>query len=298
MLGEYIADDLQNGTLNQAVAGRVNVMKAALPDWYLRELAACAAAAGVEKDALLYAQCEGDVKSLHGCTTYVAFGTATGDERVELGRNFDYWGLTSLAECVQIFAVWPQRADGHAFVSVGWSGILGGWTFFNEKGLFVANNLGGFSEKNPRGVPTLILARILAQKAANVKEAVEIIKQTPRMRGQVLILGQAGDPLAGILPAAAVVRYDAQRVEVEDAAAGWAFHSSLGTNPEPLRKILRQTNRKATDAILAAGNRITLHSVAIRPVEAALWVAHGKRPAAQEGEYVKYDLRVLLNDQR
>lgn len=104
---------------------------------------------------MLYAQCEGDIGSLPGCTTYVAFGEATHDGRVEIGRNFDYWGLESTEECVRVFAMRPQAEGHYSFISVGWAGILGGWTFYNEKGLFIANNLGGFGAKNPRGIPTL-----------------------------------------------------------------------------------------------------------------------------------------------
>jgi hypothetical protein len=273
---------------------RVRRMKQSLPQWYLAELSACAAAASVDEDELLYAQCEGDVRSLPGCTVYVAFGPSTHDGAVEIGRNFDYWGLDSTKECVIVLAVVPRAEDGHAFVSVGWSGILGGWTFYNEKGLFVANNLGGFSRKNPLGVPTLILERIVAQTAANVDEAIRVIRESPRMRGQAMVIGFAGDPDAGIAPDAAVVEYDAERVEVTRQTRGFVFDTSIGTRPEMLLEILGRPQRTAIDAIKAAGVGITLHSVAIRPREGRIWVAHGRRSNAHLGEYVEYDIRALL----
>jgi hypothetical protein len=178
-------------------------------------------------------------------------------------------------------------------VAVGWSGILSGWTLFNDKGLFVANNLGGFAAKNPRGVPTLILARIVVQKAATVDEAVAIIRASPRMRGQAMVIGSAGDPEAGVAPDAAVVTYDAARVEVSRHAQGLAFDTSIGTPRERLREILRRPGRAATDAIKWAGVGITLHSVAIRPGENRMWVAHGRRSSAHLGEYVEYDIGTL-----
>jgi hypothetical protein len=213
---------------------------------------------------------------------------------MEIGRNFDYWGLSSTRECVVTLAVVPRPEDGHAFVSVGWTGILGGWTMLNEKGLFVANNLGGFSATDPTGVPTLILQRIVAQRAATVDEAVAIVRKTPRMRGQALIVGQTGDPAAGIPPAAAVISYDAERVQVTRSYDGFAFDTSIGTNERELRKILRTPHRSPIDAIRWAGRSITLHSVAIRPAEHAIWVAHGRPRSAHEGEYVRFDLRALL----
>ncbi len=294
VIREYVSGDLENGKVPPAMLKRLRAMKSVLPDWYLKELKACARAAEVDADVLLYAQCEGDIKSLGGCTTYVAYGSTTADGQMEIGRNFDYWGLESTDKCVKVFAVIPERKDGYAFVSVGWAGILGGWTFYNEKGLFVANNLGGFSAKNPLGVPTLILERIIAQKAATVKEAVALLRKTPRMRGQALIIGQAGDPAIGLAPAAVLIEFDALRVKVTPAQNGFVFHTSIGTAAEALKAVLKQPRRKSTAAIFAAGNSITLHSVAIRPAEGKIWVAHGKPGRAHTGGYREHLLRELL----
>ena len=289
MVGEYVGDDLENGRLTPAMQARVLRMKSSLPDWYRQELAACAKAVGIDEDVLLYAQCEGDIKSVGGCTTYAAFGPATHSGNMEIGRNFDYWGLESTDVCAVVLAVVPRQEDGHAFASVGWTGILGGWTFINDKGLFVANNLGGFYQTNPQGIPTLILERIIAQKAATIDEAIAIIEKGPRMRGQALVIGQAGAK-----PDAVVVEYDAATVEVTRPTNGFAFHSSLGTDPDQLLAILRRADHGPTAAIHSAGVGITLHSVAILPHQQALWVAHGRKPSAHLGEYVKYDLQALL----
>jgi len=294
MLSEYLRDDTASGTLDPEMLARVRRMKPSLPTWYLQELQACAKAAGIDEDLLLFAQCEGDIRSLGGCTTYVALGAATADGALEIGRNFDYWGLESPEKCAVILSVVPRPEDGYAFVSVGWSGILGGWTFINEKGLFVANNLGGFYETNPEGIPTLIMERIIAQKAATVAEAVAIIKSNPRMRGQVLVLGQAGDAAQGRQPHAVVVAYGAQTVEVQPPVDGLAFHSSMFTPRAQIARGVAEPDREPMDTIRSAGSSITLHSVAIRPQEHRLWVAHGTIPSAHQGKYTQYDLRALL----
>lgn len=294
MLAEYVRDDLESAWPGPGILDRVRRLKPALPAWYRAELAACAQAAGIEEDVLLYAQCEGDVKSVGGCTSYVAFGPATHDGQVEIGRNFDYWGLQSTRECAIVLAVVPRPEDGLAFVAVGWAGILGGWTLFNEKGLFIGNNLGGFYAKNPDGIPTLILTRMLIQTAATVDEAITIVRRGPRMRGQALVIGSAGDPARSLPPAAVVVEYDAEQVQVTPAVDGMALHSSVGTQPQPLLDTLARPARRPWDAIRSAGSAITLHSVAIRPRENHLWVAHGRASAAHEDRYVPYDLRALL----
>ncbi|MBT4818596.1 MAG: hypothetical protein HON70_22995, partial [Lentisphaerae bacterium] len=182
MVNDYVGNQPGWDTLGDEWLRRTRRMKAALPQWYLRELKACAAAAGIDEDVLLFAQCEGDIRGLGdggadddarlgGCTSYVAFGPSTANGHPEMGRNFDYWGLESTRECVIVLAVVPEPEDGYAFLSVGWAGILGGWTLVNEKGLFIANNLHYASAMNADGIPTLILERIIAQKAATIDEA-------------------------------------------------------------------------------------------------------------------------------
>ena len=213
---------------------------------------------------------------------------------MEIGRNFDYWGLQSTRRCAKVFVTVPRPEDGYAFVSVGWTGILGGWTFINEKGLFVANNVGMYGPTNPKGVPTLILERIIAQKAATLDEAIKIIENTPRMRGQVLVIGQIGDAETGLSPDAAVIRYNARNITVERATNGLAFDSSIGSSMKTLQGILHQSGRKPTDGIRSAGSSITLHSVVIRPQEHRIWVAHGRKSKAHRGKYVQYDIQSLL----
>ncbi|MBN1807657.1 MAG: hypothetical protein JW909_01215 [Planctomycetes bacterium] len=266
-------------------------MKETLPGWYVRELKACAGAAGVDEDELLYAQCEGDIRQL--CTAYAAFGAGTHDGEMEIGRNFDYFGFAGMERCATVTAVTPERGDGHAFVVVGWAGILGGWTYYNEEGLFVANNLGGPPggyATNAEGIPTLILERIIAQKAGTTGEAVEMLKTLPRMRNQTLLLAQCAKGGRGA--EAVVVEYDAKRVAVKKPEGGLAFDTSIGSDERLIRRILKDAGRRPEEAIKSAGNMLTLHSVVVRPGEGAMWVAQGRQ--AHTGDYRKYDLGELL----
>jgi acyl-CoA:6-aminopenicillanic acid acyl transferase len=295
MVKEYVGHAMVDGRLNDTTQKRISAMKGSLPSWYLDELNACADAVGLDRDVLLYAQCEGDIDSLPGCTSYVAFGEATHDGHVEMGRNLDYWGLESTEECVTVLAVLPEAKGHYAFVSVGWTGILGGWTIYNEKGLYISNVLlWGFPETNPKGIPTLILQRMIAEQAATVDEAIAMIKRSPRMRAQAMVIGHAGDPQKGIKPSAAVVEYDAKKVVVSRPADGFVYHTSVGTAEPDLRARVKADKADPYDAIKAFGNGITLHSVAIDPASDTMWVAHGTRPGAHRGEYVPYRISELL----
>ncbi|MFQ5646790.1 MAG: carcinine hydrolase/isopenicillin-N N-acyltransferase family protein, partial [bacterium] len=143
-------------------------------------------AGGRPRDWLSY-----EIHALQSLSLTTRGSSSTGTATFSLAsRKTRYRMLDDTRECAAVLSVHPLKDDGHAFVSVGWAGILGGWTFFNEKGLFIANNLGGGWATNPTAVPTLILERIIAQKAGSVEEAVRLIRSTPRMRGQVMVIAQ------------------------------------------------------------------------------------------------------------
>lgn len=306
MLKEYVEEGVFRGDAarRDALLDAVLEMRPALPEWYLRELAACAEAAGVDEDVLLLAQCEGDVQSLPGmggawgpspgdaCSAFVAFGSATHDGRMVAGRNFDYWAGPFYRRAALAMYVVPAPGDGYPFVSVGWAGVLGGWTFVNSQGLIVANHLGGGSAKNPRAVPTLIMNRILAQKAGTVDEAVDILRRTPRMRGQIIWLAQPGDAATGRPPRAVAVEYDAEQVFVREAEEGllvvtntnFAFGAPEGRPLPPpsspwspyvrLKRAAGRLSEGPLRAIAATAMRgFTLHSAEIFPEQARMDVA-------------------------
>ena len=77
-------------------------------------------------------------------------------------------------------------------------------------------------------------------------------------------------------------------------ACGGCFSPPPPPGRQNNQLILQDAERGPEDAVFSVGNHITLHSVAIRPHQHAIWVAHGRSPSAHYGGYVKYDLRELL----
>ena len=312
MLDGYVRDfafgrDADDESL---LRSRARTLRPNLPAWYLAELSACAKAAGVDEELLLIAQCEGDLRSLNtpagpqaGCSAYVTFD----DRGMRIGRNFDYHGGAFVNNCAVTVYARPRRSDGIPFAAVGWSGVLGGWTLVNAEGLVIANHLGGGSQKNPQGIPTLILTRIVAQKAATIDAALEIIRSSPRMRGQIVWLAQPRSA-DGSRPARAVaVEYDAEQVAVREAEAGTLIVGNRNlafgrgadapappAEPDSIYRALYQALHAPPDAsgsrpISATWRYNTMHSVEILPEQGAMFVAHGQIPA-QMGEFVQYTL--------
>lgn len=235
MLSNYTTLHRDRGGMADLLAV-VKRMRTALPDPITREIDACAEAAGVDADLLMLAQCVGDAASAvralhepptthsdggHACTSYVAFGEATETGRLEFGRNFEYSfdPECAVAKCCSLLT-YQRPSEGYAFMSVGLAGVCTGWTLVNEKGLVVANHLGGGTNVSPDAVPTLLLARLVAQYAATVDEGVAILKRTPRMRGQIIWLAQDSAPGSERPARAVAVEYDAGELAAREAKQG------------------------------------------------------------------------------
>ena len=337
MLELYILNDhmIPNDPGNwrrQKLVSDVRTMRSALPAWFLAECDACADAAGVDRDVLLMAQCEGDLKDAawdpkaggaplperftpapdapdpnapappseaEACSSYVAFGPATAGGNIEAGRNFDYGSAARFIGQAGLVTRY-RPAEGHRFVAVGWAGILTGWTLINEHGLIVANHLGGGKIRRVAAVPTLILARMVAQHAATVDEAVAIIRETPRMRGQIIWIAQPADPASGRTARAVAVEYDAQDVAVREAENGLLLVTNTnralrGSVPESevpchrykrLRRYAQESYGRLDGSEMLTARRgvvlrSTVHIVQFLPSERVFLLRHGLMPASK-----------------
>lgn len=301
-------------TLNDLL-GRVRTMKPSLPAWYLTELSACARAAAVEEDELLLAQCEGDIQAVHpprlqrkaACSGYVVFDRQqiTGGDML-VGRNLDYYGGNLVHHCSLITYYRPREEDGYPFVAVGCTGILGGWTLVNSRGLVVANHLGGGSKTNPRGVPTLVMSRLLAQKCATIQEALALLRRSPRMRGQILWMAQPADKQRRRPGRAVAAEFDAKDFRLQEAQDGiliitnanhcfrraFLGHKDASSRDSVYAALLMAIRRHTPNGpriITRTANISTLHSVEIDFGENCLYVSHNPWPA-QDAKFVRHRL--------
>ncbi|HTL52981.1 MAG TPA: C45 family peptidase [Planctomycetota bacterium] len=219
------------------------VMKNFLEPEVLAELQACAAAAKVDPDELLLAQLFGDVnrskKFATYCSCYAAFGPATADGGLLVGRNFDYAGH-GLEKTIPLIlqeipapvspasaagAVGPVRPVEAArpFVTIGYAGILNGWTAMNADGLCSENNTLFGGTDSLEGLATCFLVRKVVEHARTVEEGVAILENTPRACTTGMLV--AGKNAAG--------QWDARLCEFDHAAVATV---------EPNAGVLLETN--------------------------------------------------------
>lgn len=219
----------ENGrTQFQATVAGARVMKRHVDADVLAELTACAEAAGVDADELLLAQLFGDVNRAKGfrsfCSSFAAFGPATKDAKAIVGRNFDYAGHGLEGGLPLILQELPLGENaGRPFVTIGYAGILNGWTALNDDGLFASNNtLFGGTDKL-EGISTCFLLRKIVERARTVEEGVALVEKSPRACTTGMLI--AGRNKAGAWDAR-VVEFDAIKLAVVEPVQGLV----MGTN--------------------------------------------------------------------
>lgn len=115
-----------------------------------------------------------------GCTSAVAWGTATRDGRMLHARNFDYHGVGPWPRTQAV--VFHEPDEGMPYVSVSAAGVaLGGITAMNEAGLTLTVHQHMFTDRvKLGGIPIGISGDVVMRKAETIDDAARILnEQTP-----------------------------------------------------------------------------------------------------------------------
>lgn len=112
-----------------------------------------------------------------GCTGFAAWGDATRDGDIIIGRNFDFEAGDVFDKDKAILYVWPD--DGHAYVHVAWAGMAGAVTGMNEHGLSIHINAARTSEVGfgRIGTPVSMIVRRVLEQCRTIDEAYALIEQ-------------------------------------------------------------------------------------------------------------------------
>lgn len=192
-----------------------------IPGELRREMRGVAAGAGVPYWDILILNCFDDMlhslwripplvarlpfgsRFAFACSSFALLGQRTQTGRLLHGRNLDYEVIGSLAAegsvtraLKESLAVIEYRPEGgHAFLSVGWPGVIGVLTGINQAGLSLACLTSTVAGETPNGVPLPLLYRQIIQTAATFAQAEQLIRRSKLTIGNNLMLssGPAND---------------------------------------------------------------------------------------------------------
>ncbi len=220
------------------------------------------------------------------CSSFAAFGEATAGGRPLVGRNFDFAGH-GLEESIHLILqeIPEGPGAGQPFVTVGYAGILNGWSAMNADGLFASNNTLLGESDSVEGISTCFLLRKIVERGRTVEDGVDIVRKGPRACGTGMLV--AGRNRAGA--------WDARFVEFD--------HDSLAV-VEPERGVVLATNTRqrlpfggiAPAAVPSCRRFRTLKAVLDEWRGRLAFDSPSPNPAAKKGVYMAGNLHCVLAD--
>lgn len=151
------------------------------PKAYQQEMAAALKASNLDADALAVANTMLEIRRMGGCSTQVVGKHRSKTGGILFGRNFDFppRGVLDKFGIVTIY-----RPKGkHAFVSIGFPGLIGVISGMNDAGLAVATlDVYGAKDGSPMfditGKPMMFTYRRILEECTTVAEAEKLLRKT------------------------------------------------------------------------------------------------------------------------
>ncbi len=216
-----------------------------------------------------------------GCTSFAAFGRATSDGRLIMGRNTDYTGA-GLWEKYQT-VVFYEPDDGYRFVSVSSAGLVKCNSCMNEKGLCLGAHFLFLNDTIADGVSFTFLEIEIMKKASSVAEALAIVANNRRAGAFAFLVSDGKSNEAVVIEASAGnvgVRRPEDSVIWETNMATTErikpvdvlLRNNIGKNPiarfERMRMLLNEHKGQITPQVAAQfmGDHMDMCSDSLRPV--------------------------------
>ncbi|HLL88530.1 MAG TPA: C45 family peptidase, partial [Tepidisphaeraceae bacterium] len=265
------------------------------------EVAALAKAADLPQSQVMLGQCFLDLIPMTACSTIALPAGASPDGVARFGRNLDFPSLGVADKHSTLFVQKP--AGKHAFVSIGWPGLIGVLTGMNEHGLTLANMEVSRMPRVPTAMPYMLLYRRVLEECRTVDEAVALLRRTPKQTANnLMLMDAAGDR--------AVVELTPHSVTVRRAGESQPL---VSTNHQRGSKDLDSPGRcsrfdymrdtgtrqfgtideRAVEGMLAkVGVRMTLQSMVFEPSARVMHLSTGT--SAAKGTFTRVDLKPLF----
>ena len=158
-----------------------------VPSDYLEELRGLADGSGVSLRELRRFHAIPD--RTYACSNFAAWGRATSGGRLIHVRNLDWSIEAGIQQSAVIFVVRPTGK--HAFVSVGWAGLIGVLTGVNDAQLSVGQVGAETLDVTFRCEPMAFLMREVLERAGDVDQASSRVLQASRTIGANYVFADA-----------------------------------------------------------------------------------------------------------
>lgn len=138
-----------------------------------------------------YMMIDNPLISKAGCTAFGAWGSATENGHLITGRNFDW-------EAAEVFSrdrvvIMCEPEDGIPFISLSWASMAGVVSGMNRAGVSVTINGAPSSLPGETATPVAMVARDVLQKAHNLTNALDIIRNTRVFVSTLWLIGSKAD---------------------------------------------------------------------------------------------------------
>ena len=174
---------------------RLHGIAKAIPPRHREQIDALAAAAKVDKDALLAANLATELKATLACSCLATLPSRSTDGKVRVARNLD-WPAGDLFVGLGLVVI--ESGAHNRLASFTWPGLVGVVTGMNDAGLSVAD-LMAYPRRGGRvrpGVPVLFVVRSLLERAQTVDQALGLLRKTSRTMAQNYLLADAQGAVA------------------------------------------------------------------------------------------------------
>jgi len=269
-----------------------------IPDRYFAEMDALAQAAGLSQRDGRFANL---FPERFHCSGVAVRGKASQGGRIIHARVLDYMRDINIQGCATIQVFIPEGRN--AWMSAGYSGLIGTVTAMNEKGVAVGE-MGGRGEGDWDGMPMTLLLREIMERANTVQEALDILKSTPRTCEYYYVFSDKTGDLAAVRAVpqeVLVLRPGEQHPLLPHVPEDTVFISAderAKTLSQRLQLFYGKIDVPAMIDIIKRPVAMSsnLHNAIMLPEILDMWVADAGRttPACDE-RYVKVNLQEVLD---
>jgi predicted choloylglycine hydrolase len=138
-----------------------------------------------------YMMIDNPLVSRAGCTSFGAWGKQTTNGHLITGRNFDW-------EAAEVFSrdrvvILCEPDDGIPFISLAWAGMVGVVSGMNRAGVSITLNGAPSSLPRDTATPAAMVARDILQRAHNLDEAVNLLRNSKVFVSTLWLIGSRTD---------------------------------------------------------------------------------------------------------